>query len=211
MRLLVIGATRGIGKETVAQGLQAGHQVRALSRSSEGLSQRPGLDVVVGNATDPAALRPALSEINAVILAVGLGRAARRFFAKVTLFTDVTKALLPILEEIGPRRLLVVTGFGAGESAAAMSSIERIGHRAILGRAYADKDVQEEMIQNTSLDWTLVRPVILTNSAATGRYKVLDDPSKWRNGLISRADVGHYLVRAAEERLHVRQAVVLAR
>lgn len=211
MRLLVIGATKGIGREAVRHGLEAGHFVRAFSRDTSSLTPQDGLELVSGDATRPDDLRPVLEGVDAVILAVGLGRDSRRFFSGVTLFSDSTRALLPLLAEIGPRRLLAVTGFGAGDSANAMSSIERIGHRAILGRAYADKDVQEEMIRATDLDWTLVRPVILTNNAGTGRYKVLSDPKTWRNGLIPRADVGHYLVRAASEAANIREAVVLAR
>ncbi len=211
MRLLVIGATKGIGRETVRQGLAAGHSVRAFSRDVSGLAPEPGLEPMSGDATRPDDLRPALDGVDAVILAVGLGRAARRFFAGVTLFSDSTRALLPLMQEIGPRRLLAVTGFGAGDSVQAMSQIERAGHRAILGRAYADKDVQEELIRATDLDWTIVRPVILTNNAGTGRYNVLIDPATWRNGLIPRADVGHYLVRAAAEGANIREAVVLTR
>jgi len=211
MRLLVIGATKGIGRETVAQALAAGHEVRALSRSTEEIAAQPGLERISGDATDAQVLRAALQGVDAVILTVGLGKATARFYRAVSLFSDVTKALLPLMEEIGPTRLIAVTGFGAGDSANAMSTLERIGHRAILGRAYADKDVQEELIRASALDWTLVRPVILTNSAVTGRYKVLDDPQTWRNGLISRADVGHFLVRAASEGLNVKEAVVLAR
>ncbi|MEM9247365.1 MAG: NAD(P)H-binding protein [Pseudomonadota bacterium] len=211
MRLLILGASHGIGRETVREALSAGHQVRALARNPGALAAGPDLEPVQGDATHPEDLRPALDGVDAVILAVGLGRDVRRLVQRTTLFSDSARALLPLMQELGPKRLLAVTGFGAGNSASAMSTVERLGHRAILGRAYADKDVQEEMIRNSNLDWTLVRPVILTNNAGTGRYKVLADPATWRNGLIARADVGHYLVRAAAEGANTREAVVLAR
>ncbi len=211
MHLLVLGATRGIGRLTVDRALDEGHNVRALARSADGLPERAGLEPMRGDATRESDLRPALEGIDAVIFAIGLGRATARFWQPTRLFSKATQALLPAMESVGPQRLLAVTGFGAGDSQRAMSFVERMGHRAILGRAYADKDRQEDMIKASALDWTIVRPVILTNWSATGRYQVLSDPSTWRNGLVPRADVAHYLVRAAAEGLNRREAVVLTR
>jgi uncharacterized protein YbjT (DUF2867 family) len=211
MHLLVLGATRGIGRHTVDRALEEGHAVRAFARSPGDLPERPGLGIVTGDATSPEDVAPALAGIDAVILAIGLGRAAARFWQPTRLFSSATRALLPRMEESGPKRLIAVTGFGAGESARAMSLIERAGHRAILGRAYADKDRQEEMILASGLDWTIVRPTILTDWPGTGQYRVLSDPATWRNGLIPRADVADYLVRAASGGLNVREAVVLTR
>ena len=42
-----------------------------------------------------------------------------------------------------------------------------------LGRVYADKDLQESIIRRSRLDWTIVRPTILTNGPRTGAYRVL--------------------------------------
>ena len=211
MHLLVIGAGSGIGKLTVERALERGHTVRALSRSGPDLPERPELEQVAADATDIEALHTPMAGVDAVILAVGLGKAAQRFWQPTTVFSEATIACLSAMGAAGVRRLLAVTGFGAGESAQAMSLIERTGHRVILGRAYADKDRQEELIQAADLDWTIVRPVILTDGPGTGHYKVLTDPKTWRNGLIARADVAHYLVHAAEDSLHLRQGVVLAR
>jgi uncharacterized protein YbjT (DUF2867 family) len=211
MRLLIIGGTKGIGRQAALQARDAGHEVRVLARSPDALDGETGLEAVQGDATEADSLRPALAGMDAVISTLGLGGATGRFFEETRLFSSATAALLPLLGEIGPRRLLAVTGFGAGDSIKAMSWPERTGHRAILGRAYADKDRQEEMIRASDLDWTIVRPVILTEGPHTGRYKVLREPAKWRNGLISRADVADYLVRAVSEGLDVQAAVVLAR
>jgi putative NADH-flavin reductase len=69
--------------------------------------------------------------------------------------------------------------------------------------------VQERLIKNSSLDWTIVRPGVLTSGRRTGRYEILDKPSQWRNGMISRSDVAEFLVRQIEDRTYVRRAPVL--
>jgi putative NADH-flavin reductase len=79
----------------------------------------------------------------------------------------------------------------------------------VFGRAYADKSVQEQMIKDSSLDWTIARPGVLTNGRRTGRYRILDERSQWCNGIISRADVADFLVRQIEDRAYLRKAPVL--
>ena len=132
-------------------------------------------------------------------------------WAEETLFSETTEALIEAMGTAGVSRLVAVTGFGAGRSYAAMSSLEKLGHGALLGRVYADKSRQEDMIMKSALDWTIARPVILTNGAASGRIRVLAEPEAWGNGLISRADVGAYVVRAVTEELNIREDVVLKR
>jgi uncharacterized protein YbjT (DUF2867 family) len=110
----------------------------------------------------------------------------------------------------GIRRLVAVTGFGAGDSRARLSLPERAVHRLLLGPAYDDKDRQEVLIRGSGLDWLIVRPTILTNGPRTGRYRVLVEPGSWRNGLISRADVADFLVREAAEPSLSQVAPVLA-
>ena len=89
--------------------------------------------------------------------------------------------------------------------------VEAHRYAAGLGRPYADKDRQEQIIVESDLDWTIVRPVILTNNGKSGKLKVLRDPSEWRNGVVPRADVAAYLVDAVEQDLDIRSDVVIAR
>ncbi len=65
----------------------------------------------------------------------------------------------------------------------------------VLGRVYDDKDVQEQIIRNSTLDWVIVRPGLLTSGPRTGACRALTDPSAWRMGRISCANVDDFLVR----------------
>lgn len=211
-RILVIGASRGIGLEVVRQGLDRGLTVRAMARSADSMTQEsPALDRFAGDATDPADLARALEGQEAVIMALGVPPGLAFVYKPVTLFSRATEALVPLMEAQGPRRLLAVTGFGAGESRRALSTLERLPFRAVMGRAYDDKSRQEALIQTSALDWTIARPGILTKGPRTGRYRVLVEPGEWRNGLISRADVAEFLLDAAQTGDHLRQAPVLVR
>lgn len=112
------------------------------------------------------------------------------------------------MEQANVRRLIAVTGFGAGQSRDAISPLQRLPFRLVLGRAYDDKDAQEMRIRRSKLDWTLIRPGMLTGGKAIGRYRVLDEPSSWHNGLIAQADVAHFIVGHIEGATRVGKAVV---
>jgi uncharacterized protein YbjT (DUF2867 family) len=73
------------------------------------------------------------------------------------------------------------------------------------------RQLQEDLIKGADLDWTIARPGILTDNAMTGKYEVLVSPGTWRQGVISRADVAHFLVHAAEDGSHIRETPALQR
>ena len=107
------------------------------------------------------------------------------------------------------KRVICVTGFGAGDSRASISCLQRLPFQVVFGRAYEDKTLQEQLIKESELDWTIVRPGVLTNGPQTGRYQILTEASEWRNGVISRANVSDFLVKQIEDRASIGKAPVL--
>jgi uncharacterized protein YbjT (DUF2867 family) len=77
------------------------------------------------------------------------------------------------------------------------------------GRIYADKDAQEWIIRRSRLDWTIVRPTVLTTGPRTGAYRVLVDAHDWRSGFISRADVADFLVKQIDDSSLIHKTPVL--
>jgi putative NADH-flavin reductase len=211
MKITVIGASRGIGRKVVDYALERGHHVRAVARSAGGMDiVADGFEAFPGDATDPGFLARAVEGVDAVVFVLGAPRDIR-VLRTTTLFSATTQALIPAMQDAGVRRLLVVTGFGAGDSYAKLSTPEKITYKLFLGRAYEDKALQEDLIKGADLDWTIARPGILTDNAMTGKYEVLVAPGTWRQGVISRADVAHFLVHAAEDASHIRETPALQR
>lgn len=209
--ILIMGATSGIGAAAVTEARSRGLAVRAFARGAGAIAETVGVEPFAGDARDAEDVGRALVGVRGVIYALGIRERLSMLWQEETLFSETTGVLLRAMSAVGVRRLVAVTGFGAGRSRQAMSTLESLGHKAVLGRPYADKDRQEALIMETDLDWTIARPVILTNGARTGNVRVLDEPSTWRNGLISRADVATYLVDSIETGRDIRKDVVLTR
>ncbi len=209
-RVVIFGGSRGVGLETVKQALAAGHEVRAVARTASkiGLSHS-GLERLDGSALDPAHVAQALDGIDVVIQALGVAAGPGMVRRGTDLFSRSTTLLLPAMAAAGIRRLICLTGYGAGDSRSTYGCLSGFAFTLLLGRVYDDKTVQEGLIRQSGLDWTIARPGILTNGSRTGRYKVLVERRKWRQGLISRADVADFLVQQIDDDTLIGKAPVL--
>jgi putative NADH-flavin reductase len=208
--VLIIGASRGIGLEAVRLALKAGHSVRALARSASAIRLRdPRLEKLDGDALDREMIERALEGVHAVIQTLGVSPTPEMILNGTRLFSEATRILVDAMEAKGVKRLISVTGLGAGNSRGHGGLVYDAALWLFLGRIYADKDAQEWIIRRSNLDWTIVRPTILTTGRATGAYRVLVDARDWRSGFISRADVADFLVKQIGDAALVHKTPVL--
>lgn len=208
--ILIIGASRGIGLETVKAGLAAGHEVRAFARSAAGIPITDArLTKIAGDALSPNDIGKALQGVDAVIQTLGVASPKDLIFG-TTLFSNSTRVLVDAMGKAGVKRLIAVTGAGAGNSRGRINPLyDHLMFPVLLQRVYSDKDIAEDAIANSTLDWTIVRPGMLTNRAPTGRYKALTDMKDWRGGAISRADVADFLIKQLADRSMIRATPLL--
>ncbi len=103
------------------------------------------------------------------------------------------------------RRLVVVTSIGLGASVRNLPWYGRLANATVLHDLMADKARQEELVMQSGLDWTIVRPGGLTDGPHTGNYVHGSDVDV-EAAPISRADVAEFLVRVLEQDLYMREA-----
>ena len=210
-KVLVIGASRGIGLETVKALLARGYDVRAFARSASTIPlDDERLEKVDGDALDRHDIDGALQGVDAVIQSLGVTFGPQMVLQGTTLFSKSSRVLVDAMRAKGVMRLIAVTGLGAGDSRGHGGLLyDALIFPLVLKRVYDDKDVEEQIVRASGLDWTIVRPGLLTSGGATGRYRVLTDAKSWRGGAISRADVGEFLTRLVEDRSYIGQTPVL--
>ena len=209
-KVLIIGASRGIGLETLKAALRAGHSVRAFARSARRIRiDDPKLEKIPSDALQMDTVRRALTGIDVVIQSLGVSAGPEIILKPTRLFSTATRVLVTAMEEAQVRRLICVTGFGAGDSRGRGGFLYNAAFHLLVGRIYDDKDVQERIVRRSKLDWVIARPVILTNGPKTSAYRALVDPRDWTCGFISRADVADFLVKQIDDDAFLHKAPVL--
>jgi len=220
MKLTVVAATGRIGRQVLEQALAAGHDVTAVARNPRAL---PGPARVVTAdlaAADPAVLEPAVGGADAVLS--GLGPRTR---AEAGIASRGTAAIVAAMQATGVRRIVVV-------SAAPVSTVASPGRpdppehdpgeglvmgrvltpllRAALRGVYDDLALMEDILRDSGLDWTVVRPPRLTDGALTGAYRTASGRNLRRGLFVSRADVAHLMLAVLDRPGTVGQALGIA-
>ncbi|TKB64128.1 MAG: NAD(P)-dependent oxidoreductase [Nitrospira sp.] len=196
MKIAIIGASAGIGLQTTRLALEKEHEVITLSRRDVPLTDHAKLRKVQGSATNSNDVRAAVEGADSILVTLGV----KSPFA-TTLFSDSARILLQTIREMGSSpTLIVLTGFGAGDSWGYNSLPVKLLFTLLLKAVYADKNEQEQLVAGGYPRWEIVRPGRLTNGVMTGHYRVLDNLVEgMRVGAISRADVAHFMVAQAEK------------
>jgi len=192
MKFLLIGATGRTGEAIVKQGLAEGHDITALVRDASKVEvSDPHLHVVAGDILNAHDVDAAMAGQDAVICSLGTGVT----FKHVTLFSDGTQHLLDAMHKHAIRRIVCITGIGAGDSRGHGGFFyDHVVEPTVLHTIYEDKDRQEELLRQSDRDWIIVRPGQLTNDEATGKYRVLLDLTGVTVGKVARADVAAFVL-----------------
>ena len=98
-------------------------------------------------------------------------------FREGTMLSMATHALVGVMAEQKIRRLVCITGLGAGDSRGHGGVFfDRLFLPLMLRKVYEEKDRQEEAIRASALDWTIVRPTVLNEQTGSQAYSGADRP-----------------------------------
>ena len=208
MRVVIFGATGGLGRLLVERALAEGHVVMAFARSLRGLPvDGARLHGLAGNVLDPSSVRAAVAGQDAVICAVGVARGKN----PGRLYSDGTRRIVEAVHAHDVRRLICVSTWLVGESRRRAGPLVRFFVPLSQPQLYRDRERQEQVVRDSGLDWTLVRPARLTNGPATGNYHVGPDLKLSALADVSRADVADFVLKELADGAYMRQAVTVKR
>ena len=203
-RIVIFGATGGTGQELVTQALQANYSVTAFARSPEKLNvSDTNLKVIQGDVLNLEDLCRAVENQDVVLCSIGMPPSD-----KSMLRTKGTVNIIKAMEKQGMNRLICQSTLGIGDSKVFLPwHWKFIIVPLILKRAFKDHEIQESKIENSKLDWTIVRPAALINGKKTGRYKhgfAYSDKIKVK---VSRADTAHFMLSQIDDNQYLHQKV----
>jgi len=221
MKIAIIAATGGIGRQLLGQAIAAGHDVTAVARNPQNLSAVPARAVAADLASvDPASLQSAVAGADAVLSALGA-----RTKADAGVAARGTKVVTQAMNAAGIRRIIVVSAapigtvpspgrphpprHDPGDGFIVRYLADPIVKRA-LREHYADLARMEDVLRDSDLDWTAVRPPRLTSKPVTGRYRTALGQNIRRGLFVSRADVAHYMLSILDQAETFRRTVGVA-
>src|SRR5213594_897199 len=220
MKLTIFAATGGIGRQLLEQAVAAGDDVTAVVRNPKNLSAKVRVVTADLAAADPAALESAVAGADAVISALG-----PRSSAEAGVAWQGTRDIVQAMKATNVRRIVVVSAAPIGT----VPSPDRpqppkhdpgdgffMRHlfsplvKTALRKHYADLARMEDVLRDSGLDWTVIRPPRLTDEALTGTYRTANGQNLRRGVVISRADVAQLMLRVLEQPQTIRQAIGIA-
>ena len=207
MNMVIIGATRGIGAELLDQALQNENDVTVMARNPSAIVKYDDhLRLLQGDIYDADAVDAAIKDQQAVCVTIGRGPTRK----PVSVFSEGIKNVIATMKHYSVKELICVTGIGAGDSKGHGGFLyDKIVQPILLQSIYEDKNIQEELVKESGLEWVIVRPGFLTNGPLTEKYRVLTDLKGVKAGKISRSDVAHFILKQLKSMSYVRQTPLL--
>ena len=207
MRIVVFGASRGVGRATVEAGIAAGHEVTAFARSA-GTLAGSGAQTIAADVRDPAAVAAALASCDAVIVALGVTPGSGKA-TPATICSAGTATIVAEMRRAAIERLVVVTSYGVGLTRTRQPFPFNLIAATVLRSIMADKEQQESDVRASGLRWTIVQPLGLTDGPAMGGPYVSIDGSR-QSSRIARADVAAVCIAAVEQGTFVGESVAVS-
>jgi putative NADH-flavin reductase len=205
MHILLFGATGGCGHEILHKAHDLGWQVTCLVRDPSKVHAHDGVNLIQGDISDSKSVDKVFASgpFDAVISALGV-----RKVKKNTILSQGTKTIMEAMKKHRVKRFLVITSLGVGDTKHDVPLWFRLVKATILRNVFADKEMQEQMVRASGLDWTIVQPGKLIDIAGKGEYKIWDTSKPERNRFeMPREDVADFIIKEIQEKKWVDKSV----
>lgn len=204
MQVIIFGATGSLGFIVVKEALAQGYSVKAFTRNTGKLNgiENPRLSLIQGDVFNLEAVQSAIKGTDAVLCCLGDG-------AKGKVRAKGTQNIVKSMEYLGVTRLICQTTLGLGDSWHNLNFFWKyLMFGFLLKKAFKDHKLQEQYINESKLDFTIVRPSAFTVEPSTKKFKVgFDAQTKKLSLKISRADVAYFMVEQLNSKKFIRKTV----
>lgn len=210
MRIAVFGATGPTGRLFTEQALAAGHEVTASVRHPDAFElEHERLRVLTGDATDRDAVAAAVAGQDAVVSALGVPYSR----TPISLYSQSAALLREAMGSAGVRRLVAVTSTNVDTSAGSQGLfvfdhvVEPVLSRVVGRTLYADMRRMEQVVRDSDLEWTIVRPAALCASDTVSDYAVAETFVRGR--FTARRDLAAFMLAELDDQRFVRRVAAV--
>lgn len=193
MKIIVFGATGGVGQSVVKQAVENGFEVTAFVRTPTKLEvTHDNLNIVQGNAFNQAEVAAAIAGHDAVVSCLGSSQGMK----KSTDLQEMTKNIVTGMQEHDVNRIIYTASAGIHKELPGISGklIMRM-----LKNTLIDHRAATDYIEEHGLNYTIVRPMGLNNRPFSGIYRESTTSVPTKSMSIPRADVAHFILKALND------------
>ena len=205
MKIIVFGATGGVGQYVVKQALEKGIEVTAFVRTPSKIDlAHEQLHIVQGDAFNKEEVAAAIVGHDAVVSCLGSNQGMK----KSTELEEMTKNIVAGMQAHNIKRVVYTASAGINKEIPGISGKLVM---KILKNPLADHRNAVDYIKTHGLNFTIVRPMGLTNDALTGKYRELETGVPAKSRTIPRADVAHFIVKALSDKQYENSSIGIAK
>jgi putative NADH-flavin reductase len=216
MNIAIFGASGATGTLLTQRCLAAGYSVKALLRSPEKFPLRDQVYIIQGSPFDLRSVGQTIEDADAVLSALG-AKSLKKEDVLERAVPQIVAAMEETVSQAKPIRRIIVLG-SAGALPTSLDKqpawrrwiVQNIVYNTFLKWPVASQISQWNNLSHSNLDWTMVMPPMLTNTAARGTYRIDGDALPPNGSRISRADVADFMMQQIDNPQWIRKGVYIS-
>ena len=211
MKVVLFGANGRTGRLLTRQALSRGHEVTALTRHPDAFPLRQdGLRVLRGDAFDSESVDTAVAGQDAVLSTIGVPYGLK----PITAYSQIVANVVQAMNSHGIRRLACVSStamdhqYDNGGGIIFEKVLKPVIASSIGRTTYTDQRRMEALVTDSGLEWTIVRPSGLFETATITDYQVTEGFVTGK--FTSRLDLADFMLRQLTDPRYVHKTVAIA-
>ena len=197
-KIFLIGGNRGLGKSILSESMNHDYKIISMSRTNKNNDEISDITYIQGDATSKIDIEKNIENSSVVINSINVMRKNIFPWSKLTnsktSISESAKNLVEVCNQKKISRIIVISAWGANETRKEL----KFGFRSLIKYSnlrypYKDHEKQEKIIQNSGLNWTIIRPVALTNFGFTEKVKIYNKSHPKFRLIISRKSLARFI------------------
>ena len=214
MKIMLLGATGRTGIQIIEEAIKRKHEISAIARDPEKLKNYK-IEIIQGSPYDYETVEKAISGCDAVINTLNVSRKSDNPWAQLRAPKDmISKSAInavKAMETEGIKRFVALSTIGAGRSWETTPGILKfIVTVSNLRFAFQDHGKQEEILENSSTDYTICRAPMLSDEKNNNGAIATPEGEKPADKVLSRNSAAEFFLKIIENNEYIRETVSLS-
>ncbi|MFL2653841.1 MAG: NAD(P)-dependent oxidoreductase [Dehalococcoidia bacterium] len=217
MRILLLGATKGLGKEILKEALSLGFEINCLVRNTKKFPvEQNNIRVFEGDATSSIDLENAVQDSKIIISTLNVMRKNLFPWSNITndknTISKSSKNIIEISKRKKIKHLISVSAWGVNESLDHIPIwFKLLIKNSNLKYPYIDHGKSEKLLVNSNLNWTILRPSALVNFLNNHQVKESISLKNKPSLIISRKSLAKFIINIVDKKNYYNKIVTVSK